>query len=466
MAKNSVSFSCSNCHHSSIKWLGCCPSCQEWNSFIEEKPHFGAPLGGKKTGSSRGASGELLTLRTLHEIEFSEQKRMLSGMAEWDNVLGGGIMPGSLLILTGDPGIGKSTLLLHVAHKLANSYSVFYFSSEESLEQVKLRAMRIGSIHDSLLFSDKANIEGIIHTSQERKPDIIIIDSIQNCFFSETQTFPGTVGQLRETSFALMRLAKEHGIAVIITCHITKEGHMAGPKTLEHMVDGVFYLQGEDRWHTRILRSVKNRFGAIHELGFFSMTESGMEEVPHINQFLLNESTAAAGAVLVSCLEGSRPLLLEIQALVVLSKFGVPQRVVTGLDHKRVVLIAAILEKYLHIKFSAHDIFVKVSGGLKLTESSSDLAIALALLSSYFQQALPEKSMALAEISLTGALKPINGIETQLKEAQKFGIKKIFVASGQKTTSTAIKAFSSVYQLLSLFDDSPDQIIQTEKTVL
>ena len=460
MAKNSVSFSCSNCQHSSIKWLGCCPSCNEWNSFIEEKAHFSPVLGGKKTGTSRTATGELLPLKTLHEIEFSEQKRMLSGIAEWDNVLGGGIMPGSLLILTGDPGIGKSTLLLHVAHKLANNYSVFYFSSEESLEQVKNRPMRIDSIHDSLLFSDKANIEGIIHTSQERKPDIIIIDSIQNCFFSETQTFPGTVGQLRETSFALMRLAKEHGIAVIITCHITKEGHMAGPKTLEHMVDGVFYLQGEDRWHTRILRSVKNRFGALHELGFFSMTEKGMEEVPHINQFLLSESTAAAGAVLVSCLEGSRPLLLEIQALVVQSKFGVPQRVVTGLDHKRVVLIAAILEKYLFIKFSSQDIFVKVSGGIKLTESSSDLGIALALLSSYFQQALPEKSMALAEISLTGALKPINGIETQLKEAQKFGIKKIFVAAGQKTTSTSIKAFSSVYQLLSLFDDSPDQTIE------
>lgn len=226
---------------------------------------------------------------------------------------------------------------------------------------------------------------------------------------------------------------------------------MAGPKTLEHMVDGVFYLQGEDRWHTRILRSVKNRFGALHELGFFSMTEEGLEEVPHINQYLLNEISTAPGAVLLSCLEGSRPLLLEVQALVILTKSNIPQRVITGIDHKRVVLIAAILEKYLHIKFSAHDIFVKISGGMKITESSSDLAIALALLSSYFQQALPEKSMALAEISLTGALKPINGIDTQLKEAQKFGIKTIFVAHGQKTASSSIKTFKSVYELLSLF---------------
>jgi DNA repair protein RadA/Sms len=249
-----------------------------------------------------------------------------------------------------------------------------------------------------------------------------------------------------------MRLAKEHNIAVIMTCHITKEGHMAGPKTLEHMVDGVFYLQGEDRWHTRILRSVKNRFGALHELGFFAMTGQGMEEVPHINQYLLDETAHAPGAVLVSCLEGSRPLLLEIQALVVPTKFNVPQRVITGLDHKRVVLIAAILEKYLQIKFSAHDIFVKISGGIKLTESSSDLAIALALLSSYFQQALPEKSMALGEVSLTGSVKPINAIETQVKEAQKFGVQKIFVAHSQKTITKNSVKIKNVYQLLSLFN--------------
>ena len=400
MAKNSVIFSCSNCTHTTPKWMGCCPNCNEWNSLIEEKTS--APvtktIGAKKLQPD---SGNSLTMHKLTDISLTKQKRLLSGLSEWDNVVGGGIMPGSLLILTGDPGIGKSTLLLHVANKLAEKHTVFYFSSEESLEQVKSRAQRIKSIDNNLLFSDQAHIESIITTSQEHKPDVIIIDSIQNCFFSDSHSFPGTVGQLRETSFALMRLAKEHNIAIIMTCHITKEGHMAGPKTLEHMVDGVFYLQGEDRWHTRILRSVKNRFGAIHELGFFAMTGQGMEEVPHINQYLLDETSHAPGAVLVSCLEGSRPLLLEIQALVVPTKFNVPQRVITGLDHKRVVLIAAILEKYLQIRFSAQDIFVKVSGGIKINESSSDLGIALALLSSYFQQALPEKAMALGELSLT-----------------------------------------------------------------
>jgi DNA repair protein RadA/Sms len=433
--------------------MGCCPECNQWDSFIEEKIQPKTVAGKKGLNQSIGTA---LNMQPLSTIAMTEQKRMLTGIGEFDTVLGGGIVPGSLLVLTGDPGIGKSTLLLHVAHQLAQNNKVFYFSSEESLEQVKQRAARTNTLDDSLLFSDQAQIEGILQTCQDQKPDVVIIDSIQNCFFSESHSFPGTVGQLRETSFALMRLAKEHTIAVIITCHITKEGHMAGPKTLEHMVDAVFYLQGEDRFQTRILRSIKNRFGPINELGFFAMNSNGLEEVPHINQFLLDEATEAPGSVLVGCLEGSRPLLLEIQALTVPSKFGVPQRVITGIDHKRVVLIAAILEKYLQIKLSAHDIFVKVSGGLKLTESSSDLGIALALLSSYFQQALPKKALALGELSLTGNIKAINGVDSYIKEAQKFGIKSIYVAAQQKTPGT--KCMKNVYQLLSLFEQPPIQL--------
>jgi len=449
MAKNSVSFTCSNCSHSTPRWLGCCPGCKEWNSFIEEQIAAPAKIGGAKKLNPN--AGHTLAMRTLEDVQTTTHNRMRTSIGEWDTVVGGGIMPGSLLVLTGDPGIGKSTLLLHVADALAENHSVFYFSSEESLEQVKSRAMRIETEHKNILFSDQANIEGIIQTCSEQQPDIVVIDSIQNCFFSDTHSYPGTVGQLRETSFALMRLAKEKNIAVIITCHITKEGQMAGPKTLEHMVDGVFYLQSEDRWHTRILRSVKNRFGPINELGFFAMTTKGMEEVPHINQHLLDETSEAPGSVLVSTLEGSRPLLLEIQALVVPTKFGVPQRVITGIDHKRVVLIAAILEKYLHIKLSSHDIFIKVSGGIKINESSSDLGIALALLSSYFQHSLPAKTMALGEMSLSGGIKPVNGAELFLKEAKKFGIKTIFISSAQKG-STLCKKMKNVYQLLSLFD--------------
>ncbi len=434
--------------------MGCCPSCQEWNGFVEEKQTqglFNATATAKKKSSSFSGEHAPLSLKPLSHVSTSPQKRLVSGIAEWDTVLGGGIIPGSLLVLTGDPGIGKSTLLLHVANQLAHTQTVFYFSSEESLEQIQSRAQRIGTLNERLLFSDQAYIEGIFATCQTEKPAIVIIDSIQNCFFTDTHSFPGTIGQLRETSFSLMRLAKEYTIAIIVTCHITKEGHMAGPKTLEHMVDGVFYLQGEDKWDTRILRSVKNRFGPIHELGFFLMTQDGLQEMPHINQYLLEDVSNAPGSILTGCMEGSRPLLLEIQALTIPSRFGVPQRVITGLDHKRVILIAAILEKYLHIPLSTHDIFVKVGGGLKITESSCDLAIALALLSSYFQQALPHKTLALGELSLTGAIKAINHCDRYIKEAHTFGITHCLVALNQKTTLSC-NHLTNIYQLLTFFE--------------
>lgn len=453
-AKNSVGFKCTQCAYSTPRWLGCCPSCNEWNSFSEEKESVNFSNFGSKTKNNSSKHQTLTSLQTLDSIVTTDKERIISGINEWDTVLGGGIMPGSLIVLTGDPGIGKSTLLLHVANQLAQNYKTFYFSSEESLEQVKSRAVRITAMDNKLLFSDQATIESILYTCQTEKPDVVVIDSIQNCFFSETHSFPGTIAQLRETSFALMRLAKENRIAIIITCHITKDGVMAGPKTLEHMVDGVFYLQCEDRWNTRILRSIKNRFGTINELGFFNMTADGMEEVSHINTYLIDESSDAPGSVLMSTLEGSRPLLLEVQALVIPTKFGIPQRVITGLDHKRVVLIAAIIEKYLHIKLSSHDIFVKISGGLKMLESSSDLAIALALLSSYFQQPLPPKTIALGEISLTGAIKPVRSADVSLKEAQKFGIKTVLISFNQNGQYPEAVRLKNVYQLLSFFSST------------
>jgi len=289
---------------------------------------------------------------------------------------------------------------------------------------------------------------------QEQKPDVLIIDSIQNCYTRQAQTIPGSIGQLRESAFLLMRLAKENDIAIIVSGHITKQGNIAGPKTLEHMVDGVFYLQGEDRWQTRVLRSVKNRFGTINELGFFEMGQKGLSEVPNINQHLLSEISHSPGSVLISFLEGSRPLLLELQALTIASKLGIPQRVISGIDHKQVVLIAAILEKYLQVKLSMHDIFFKVSGGFKIKGSATDLGIALALLSSYFQQPVPEKSIALGEISLTGQIKPINQMNVYMKEAEKFGIEQILVAHNQKMDrcSCTVKRFKNVYELLMLFD--------------
>lgn len=428
--------------------MGCCPECNEWNSLIESIQPASIP--GAKIVKNSGSN---LVMTPLHTVQTTTQARMLSGIDEWDRVVGGGIMQSSLLILTGDPGIGKSTLLLQICNGLARTYSVYYFSTEESLQQVKQRAQRLECINENLLFSDHADLETIITTCQAQKPDMVIIDSIQNCYTAGAQTFPGSVGQLRESAFHLMRLAKEHNITVIISGHITKEGTIAGPKTLEHMVDGVFYLQGEDRWQTRVLRSVKNRFGTINEIGFFEMRENGLQEVPNINEHLISELSHAPGSVLVSVVEGSRPLLIELQALTIESKLGIAQRVVSGIDQKQVVLIAAILEKYLHVKLSMQDIFFKVSGGFKIKGSGTDLGIALALLSSYFQQSLPDKSIALGEISLTGEIKPINQINLFVKEAEKFGITQFLVARNQKleNTSATAKKFTNVYELLSLF---------------
>ena len=448
MAKQKISFSCSNCTYQTLRWLGCCPECNEWNSFSETASAHAIP--GAKMVKSSGATATMTPLNTVHTVQVA---RMDSGIAEWDRVVGGGIMPSSLLILTGDPGIGKSTLLLQICNGLAKHHIVYYFSTEESLQQVKQRAERLDVINDNLLFSDHADLETIIATAQAQKPDVVIIDSIQNCYTAAATTFPGSVGQLRESAFHLMRLAKENNITVIISGHITKEGTIAGPKTLEHMVDAVFYLQGEDRWQTRVLRSVKNRFGTINELGFFEMRENGLQEVPNINEHLISELSHAPGSVLVSVIEGSRPLLIELQALTIDSKLGIPQRVVSGLDQKQVVLIAAILEKYLHVKLSTNDIFFKVSGGFKIKGSSTDLGIALALLSSYFQQSIPDKSIALGEISLTGEIKPINQINLFVKEAEKFGIQQLLVAKNQKIEGSQCiaKRFTNVYELLSLF---------------
>ncbi len=441
-------YSCNSCNYISVKWLGCCPECNEWETFQELKS-----LETKQIGKTNFGHATATKLTSLADVPVTSQARILSGIGEWDRVVGGGIMPNSLLVLTGDPGIGKSTLLLQICNHIAQNHTVFFFSTEESLHQVKQRADRLSCTAPNLFFSDNADLTTILATAQQEKPTVMVIDSIQNCYIPGAQSLPGSIGQLREATFQLMRLAKEQGCTIIITGHITKEGIIAGPKTLEHMVDAVIYLQGEDRWHTRILRAVKNRFGTINELGFFEMHETGLVQMTNINGYLLDEMSHQPGSSLISIIEGSRPLLLELQALTIQSKLSMPQRVISGLDHKQVMLIAAILEKYLKIKLSTHDIFFKVSGGFKIKASSVDLGIALALLSSYFQQALPEKTMVLGEISLTGQIKPINQINLFTREAEKFHLQNIFVAKNQKIekSSCAITRFSHVYELLPLF---------------
>lgn len=448
MAKQSNYFQCSNCEYQSPKWQGCCPECRKWNTLEE--------VSKSPTQLKSSAHVKTTSLHPLDEISTKEQTRFTTNVSEWDRVTGGGIVPGSFSIVTGDPGIGKSTLLLQVCSEFAEKHKVFYFSTEESLSQVKIRFQRLDKQSNNLLFSTQATLEVITETCKKEKPDIVIIDSIQNIYSSENFSLPGTITQLRESSFHLMKLAKDNNIAVIVTGHITKEGNMAGPKILEHIVDAVFYLQKEDKWQTRILRSEKNRFGSINEIGFFQMTSKGMIPIDNINQHLIDDTKHAPGSVIISSLEGTRPLFLELQALCIQTQFSVAQRVATGIDHKQIVLIAAILEKYLHIKFSGCDIFFKLSGGIKTKDNSADLGIALALLSSYFQKPVPAKTIALGEVSLTGLIKPIQNIDIHTKEAVKFGFENLLISHDQKLEAKGpkyTKKFKSVYDLLQLFPE-------------
>src|SRR3990167_1952848 len=382
-----ISYNCTNCTYYAPKWMGCCPSCNEWNTFEES-------ITEKKQNQINHTSNRIKMV-TLNEINSENQQRILSGIDEWDRVMGGGIVQGSFLLISGDPGIGKSTLLLQVAHQLSKALKVFYFSSEESLKQILSRAKRIVEDEHRIFFNNSGNLDSIIETVKQEKPDLVIIDSIQNCYFSNATSLPGSISQMKEAGFELMQLAKENNVTIIVTGHITKDGTVAGPKTLEHIVDGVFYLQAEEQWNLRILRSVKNRFGSISEVGFFDMNQNGLNSISDINEKLLEQVTYSAGTALTISVEGTRPLLIELQALTVASKFSTPQRIISGIDYKKVVLIAAILEKYLKLKFSTHDIFFKVSQGIKITSNGSDLAIALSLLSSYFQQPVPEFSLAI-----------------------------------------------------------------------
>ena len=450
MKQSAVPYSCSSCSYQTIKWLGCCPSCKAWDSFIQPK---------KEVFSQKGEHTASVILKPMSAIDNQTiTDRIKTGIGEWDRVMGDGMMPGSLLVLTGDPGIGKSTLLLQVAAKLAEGNKVFYFSTEESLGQVKGRAHRLHQKNDKLLFSDCSDFMSILSTIEKEKPSIAIIDSLQNCCFSTGNNLSGGVAQLREAAFQLMQLSKQNNITIMVTSHITKEGVIAGPKTLEHIVDAVFYLQAEDQWQTRMLRAVKNRFGTVQEIGFFQMESAGLQEIVDINKQFIDNAVHSPGSSLVSSMEGKRPLLSEIQTLTISSRLTMPQRVISGLDHKSVILIAAILEKYLRVKLSAHDIFVKVSNGLFLKGSSLDLGIALSLLSSYLQKPLPSSCFVLGEIGLTGHIKPVNHVNVFIKEATTFGIKQLITAkkmpSIKNSSSIHVIAIDHIYELLSLFPDT------------
>lgn len=438
--KSNTIFSCTNCSYQSIKWMGVCPECRTWGSLEEEES---SPI--------KKALATAAPAKHFDQISESQSDRIHVGVDEWDRVMGGGIMPASFLILTGDPGIGKSTLLLQIASKLSDDKKVLYFATEESLAQIKQRACRIGLEKSKILLSEDRDFETISGIIDQERPDLAIIDSVQSCFLSSEQSFsPGSLSQLKEISFRLMQLAKGKNVAILITGHITKDGSMAGPKLLEHMVDGVFYLHGEQTLGNRILTATKNRFGPVGEIGFFQMSQDGLEPVEDVNNRILRETVKAPGSSLSVLCQGTRSVIVEFQALCVRSKFGQPQRIITGTDYKRVVLIAAILEKHLKMSFSSHDIFFKVGGGVWTKESSSDLAIAIALVSSYLGQAISKNCLSVGEVSLTGQITTHKKDLVMAEQISKTCVDTIIVGKTSKSGQNLTRV-NNVFELLKLF---------------
>lgn len=406
-----MSYRCQSCGYKSLKWLGRCPQCGDWNTFVEEREEK------KEKRHIEGAK----PLR-INEITYENKRRILTGLEEFDLVLGGGIVPSSLILIGGDPGIGKSTLLTQVASLLSEkNFIVLYVSAEESPEQVKLRSERLNLPGDFYFLSER-DLEGILATIENLKPHVVIIDSIQTVYLPELESIPGSVSQVRECTNQLMRLAKERGITIFLVGHITKEGFIAGPKLLEHLVDVVLYMEGERETGFRILRSIKNRFGPVNEIGVFIMTDSGLCSSNQYEEFFYTGE-----GVPFCLLEGTRPIVVEVQALVTKSYLSLPRRQAVGFDPIRLSLLCAILEKKLGFNFADKDVYLKVAGGLKVKDPSGDLAVAVALVGSLLEKELPHKTLFLGEIGLAGELRPIREITQRLKEAEKKGFEQAFI---------------------------------------
>lgn len=423
MGKIKIKFICQECGGETAKWFGRCPACGTWNSLVEEKLDSAVSKSlwyGKKAQS---------VPQSLTAIVGEEQQRRFTNSAELDRVLGGGIVPGSVVLIGGDPGIGKSTLLLQLAYSFAiTGGTVLYVSGEESAKQIKLRADRLGSSAEDLFVYSENNLDLIVSTAGKMKPDLIVIDSIQTVYHPDYSSAPGSVSQLRECTAQLAYLAKSEDLPIFIIGHVTKEGAIAGPRVLEHIVDTVLYLEGEQHHSYRILRAVKNRFGSTNEIGIFEMTGTGMKEVANPSQFLLAErSINVSGSVVVPSMEGSRPVLIELQALVASANFGMARRMTAGVDYNRVILIAAVLEKRVGLHLGSQDIYVNITGGIKIDEPALDLGIAVAIASSLRNQPVASGTVILGEIGLTGEVRGINRIEQRIKEAYKLGFKRFIV---------------------------------------
>ncbi|MDK2808067.1 MAG: hypothetical protein PWP24_801 [Clostridiales bacterium] len=421
MAKNSTVFFCKDCGYESSKWLGQCPGCKAWDSFVEEPTK-------KKTKS-------VLSYKTREEIrhrpeplsgvQTNEDERIKTGILEFDRVLGGGIVIGGLVLVGGDPGIGKSTLLLQMCKNLTQTeHAVLYISGEESLKQLKMRADRIGQFSGELMVQSETDLDMVEATIEELRPQVVIIDSIQTMYREDISSAPGSVSQVRETTSVLMRMAKSLSISIFIVGHVTKEGMVAGPRVLEHMVDTVLYFEGDGTASYRILRAVKNRFGSTNEIGVFEMKGSGLVEVQNPSEYMLSGKPKDEPGSIVSCsIEGTRPILVEIQALICRTSFNMPRRTTAGIDYNRVNLLMAVVEKRLGISLADCDAYVNVAGGIRINEPALDLALIAAIVSSYKNTCFPEDAILFGEVGLTGEVRAVTMVEQRVIEAAKMGYK-------------------------------------------
>jgi DNA repair protein RadA/Sms len=420
MPKPKIIYSCQSCGYQSPKWMGKCPDCNQWNTFAEEKYEKATYRRAELNLGTREAPA------SIHEINTAEEGRVLSGIGEFDRVLGGGLVAGSVILIGGDPGIGKSTLLLQAFAAVSRQgLTCLYVSGEESQRQIKMRAERLGIVAPNLLILSETSLERIIEQVKKIKPGLLVIDSIQTIFSSSIPSAPGSIAQVRESSGSIIVLAKKTGLTTFLIGHVTKDGAIAGPRVLEHMVDTVLYFEGERGHSFRILRAVKNRFGSTNEIGVFEMKEAGLQEVTNPSEiFLMERPLAVPGSAVVCSMEGTRPILVELQALVSRSFLAVPRRTTIGVDHNRVALLIAVLEKKLGAKLFNQDIFVNVAGGVQVDEPAVDLGIVAAIASSHKEKNIDPRTVFFGEVGLAGEIRGISQVEARVKEAGKLGFER------------------------------------------
>jgi DNA repair protein RadA/Sms len=442
-------FVCQNCGYQAPKWLGRCPDCGQWNTLVEELP---------SSRPARGKTGSAAPPVAIPDISLDRETRLKTMLEEFDRTLGGGLVPGSLVLIGGDPGIGKSTLVLQALDQLARQgLRALYLSGEESPQQIKLRANRLSAASENLFILAETCVESVLDTLEDMKPRVMVVDSIQTVYTEAIASAPGSVGQIREVASRLMGVAKTSGMPIFLVGHVTKDGSIAGPKVLEHLVDTVLYFEG-DRGHLfRILRSVKNRFGSTNEIGVFEMKDTGLAQVGNPSRIFLGERPeGVSGSVVIPCIEGTRPLLVEIQALVTASPFGMPRRTAVGVDHNRIALLVAVLGKRMGMELGDQDIFVNVAGGLRVEEPAADLGIISAMMSSFLDRPVPRDLVLFGEVGLAGEIRGVSQPELRMQEAQKLGFSCCILSSSNLQGSkipegmeaTGVSAIQGLFEAL------------------